>query len=459
VRSTPVAALLSDVVRRTRCRALLGGFGVPGLRDLDFGRNFVSYVEHLEWPEGVVVEEVPSSALLVLHRLQELRPDKLVIVVATARADSPGFVRRYDLTDRPTVEVGPHAADALTSTVDLDHTLALARQWGALPETVIIEVEPAETTLGLGFSEEVGGSLDRILALVEEELGLNRHADGDAGSNGPSSMLGHQETCDGDASVLHVERASGPDHDLLDDRGHRPASGWFTTRRRSSVRFDQLPHVQDLVLAARRHPGHPGRRKGCDWCDVIPLDYGWTGILIGEVRGHGLDAVTAVTELRTAARAAGSRHGHQPGLVLARLDGVVDDSEVAEIATALCVAVHPRTGLVRLANAGHCPPLLCTSEGSPVLCEEALSAPLGTSQDRRPETSFCFPPDASLLLFTSGLVDRPGRQLLDCMSELASVADSGPRDLEGLCDYLVTAAQRGLPPGEGGCLLGLRLAA
>lgn len=28
---------------------------------------------------------------------------------------------------------------------------------GALPETVVIEVEPAETAVGLGFSEEVGG--------------------------------------------------------------------------------------------------------------------------------------------------------------------------------------------------------------------------------------------------------------------------------------------------------------
>ncbi|MBW3563093.1 MAG: hydrogenase maturation protease, partial [Actinobacteria bacterium] len=150
----------------------MGGFGVPGLRDLDFGRNFVSYSEHLDWPDDVVVEEIPSSALLVLHRLQELRPAKLVIVVATARTpDRPGEVRRYDLRHPPPVDVYEQMADALTDETGLSHSLALARQWGALPETVVIEVEPAETTLGLGFSEEVGAALDRVLALVREELG------------------------------------------------------------------------------------------------------------------------------------------------------------------------------------------------------------------------------------------------------------------------------------------------
>ncbi len=167
-----MAAPSTEVDRTTRCRALVGGFGVPGLRDLDFGRNFVSYSEHLDWPEDVVVEEIPSSAILVLHRLQELRPAKLVVVVAASRwPDRPGTVRRYHLVEPPAVDVHQQVADAPTSGPDLSHSLALARQWGALPETVVIEVEPADTTLGLGFSEELGAALDRVLARVGEELG------------------------------------------------------------------------------------------------------------------------------------------------------------------------------------------------------------------------------------------------------------------------------------------------
>ena len=420
-----MAAPSTDVDRSTRCRALVGGFGVPGLRDLDFGRNFVSYSEHLDWPDDVVVEEIPSSALLVLHRLQELRPTKLVIVVATARTpDRPGEVRRYDLLHPPPVDVYEQMADALTDGTGLSHSLALARQWGALPETVVIEVEPAETTLGLGFSEEVGAALDRVLVLVRDELG----------EESPRSTV----------------------PDVADDRRCPTDPGHVPGRRGSSVRFDQLSHVEGLVLSARFHPGDPGRRAGSDWCDVVPLTDGWTEVLIGEVLEEGLDAVAAISRLRTAVRASASCDGRHPGQVLAHLDRVVQNSRVGQIATALCLAINPRRGEVRMANAGHCPPLLCASGGPAALWQEEPSTPLGTTPDGgRGEASLSFPLDSVLLLFTSGLVESPHRPMNDRMTELSLVAGEGPRDPEALCDHILDAARPGLPPGEGGCLLAI----
>jgi hydrogenase maturation protease len=418
-----VAARSSDVEDRTRCRTLLGGFGVPGLRDLDFGRNFVSYVEHLEWPEDVVVEDIPSSALLVLHRLQELRPDKLVIVLATPRADSPGSVRRYDLTDRPTVEVGPHAVDVLTSTVDLDHTLALARQWGALPETVIIEVEPAETTLGLGFSEEVGASLDRIVALVRDELSEDIEVDW----NSPWP------------------------------RPQRAGRGGGRPLPPPAARFNRLPRVEDLVLSVRSEPGDPERRLGGDWYDVFPLCDGWTGVFVGEVLGHGLDAAGATSRLRTAARAHRSLGARRPGQVLAHLDRVIHTSGIEDEVTALCLAIHGRRGEMRLANAGHCPPLMCVSDGPASLCEAGVSPPLGAiSGGGRPEASVALPLDSTLLLFTSGLTGSPEQEFADRMARLGLAAGWGGQDPESLCDEVLMTAQAELPPGEGGTLLAIR---
>lgn len=421
-----MAAPSTDVDRSTRCRALVGGFGVPGLRDLDFGRNFVSYSEHLDWPDDVVVEEIPSSALLVLHRLQELRPAKLVIVVATARTpERPGEVRRYDLLHPPPVDVYEQMADALTDGTGLSHTLALARQWGALPETVVIEVEPAETDLGLGFSEEVGAALDRVLALVRDELG-----------------------------EAEPPRTSAPD--MAVDQSCPPDPRHVPGRRSSSVRFDQLPHVEGLALSARFHPGDPGRRTGSDWCEVVPLTDGWTEVLIGEVLGEGLDAVAAISRLRTAVRASASSDGRHPGQVLTHLDRVVRATRMGQIATALCLAINPRRGEVRMANAGHCPPLLCASDGPAALWEEARSTPLGATPDHgRGEASFSFPLDSVLLLFTSGLVESPHRPTSDRMTELGLVAGEGPRDPEALCDRILVAAQPGLPPGEGGRLLAI----
>ena len=56
--------------------------------------------------------------------------------------------------------------------MDLDQTLAVSRYWGALPPgSVMVEVEPRDTSLGLGLSEEVAASIDGVLAAVREELG------------------------------------------------------------------------------------------------------------------------------------------------------------------------------------------------------------------------------------------------------------------------------------------------
>ena len=156
------------------CRVLVAGFGRPGMRDLDFGRQVVDYFQQLAWPDGVVVEDLPFATPLVLHRLQELRPAKVVIVAALPRGeDRPGTLRRYLITSEPPPpdEVHGHLVEALGGEPDLDQTLAVARHWRALPSgSVIIEVQPRDTSMGLGLSEEVATSIDRVLAAVRNEL-------------------------------------------------------------------------------------------------------------------------------------------------------------------------------------------------------------------------------------------------------------------------------------------------
>jgi len=46
----------------TPVRALVGGVGLPWLRDLDFGTQFVRRVEHLTWPDDVVVEDISYAS-------------------------------------------------------------------------------------------------------------------------------------------------------------------------------------------------------------------------------------------------------------------------------------------------------------------------------------------------------------------------------------------------------------
>ncbi|MGH9157686.1 MAG: hydrogenase maturation protease [Acidimicrobiales bacterium] len=159
---------------------LVGGVGLPWLRDLDFGTQFVRRVAEMEWPDGVLIEDLSYAAHRVLHTLQMMKPAKVILVGAMPRdTDPPGTIRRYvlDLTPPPDEEVIDRLGEAAGGIIDLEHTLAVVRYWRGFPEdTVVIEVEPADKSFGLGFSDEVEAAVDQVLAMVREEIGAGvRH--------------------------------------------------------------------------------------------------------------------------------------------------------------------------------------------------------------------------------------------------------------------------------------------
>ncbi len=154
---------------------LVGGIGLPWLRDLDFGTNWLARAASLAWPDGVVLEDLSYAAHRVMHRLQELQPGRVVLLGCMPRGeDPPGTIRRYALSEVPDPdpdEVHERLGEAVGGIVDLDHTLAVCRHWGALPaDTVVIEVEPAESEFGWGFSQPVENAVDDVLDMVRHEV-------------------------------------------------------------------------------------------------------------------------------------------------------------------------------------------------------------------------------------------------------------------------------------------------
>lgn len=155
---------------------LVGGIGLPWLRDLDFGTNWLARAADLDWPGDVVLEDLSYAAHRVMHRLQELLPVKVILIGCTPRgADPAGTIRRYHLVDTPMPddqEVHDRLAESVGGIIDLDHTLAVCRHWSALPpDTTVIEVEPAETEFGWGFSEPVEEAVGAVLDMVRDEVG------------------------------------------------------------------------------------------------------------------------------------------------------------------------------------------------------------------------------------------------------------------------------------------------
>ncbi len=154
---------------------LIGGIGLPWLRDLDFGTNWLARAATLRWPAGAVLEDLSYAAHRVMHRLEELQPGRVILIgCMPRRVDPAGTIRRYRLCDQPEPdpeEVHERLAEAVGGVVDLDHTIAVCRHWHALPDdTVVIEVEPAESHFGWGFSDAVEAAVLDVLEIVRSEV-------------------------------------------------------------------------------------------------------------------------------------------------------------------------------------------------------------------------------------------------------------------------------------------------
>jgi len=438
------------------CRALVGGFGRPGMRDLDFGRHVVDCLQQLDWPDDVVVEDLSCSAPLVLHRLQELRPAKVVLVGAAARdLDPPGTLRRYrvDLAPPAPRTVRQNVEESVMGLVDLDHTLAMARHWGGLPvETTVIEVEPAEATFGIGFSEQLATCLEPIIDMVCAEL-----ADAAAG-------VGHPDFAPDDVVAEQPEPFhrfdSGP---VYPSRGLSDLVGYAElhadARRQATRGLALVDKVPGLALATRTRPWGAFVDQGGDWFDVIPLEGGAVGMVMGNVGARGVAATAAMGDLRAAVRAYAVLDGQVPSKVLEHLDRLAEATGLGQGARLSYVKLEPATSTVKYASAGGCPPFHLEVGGrrGSFLSMDA-GAPLGAAEGApRTDATTLVSPGSTLLLFTEGLVQSGTVSRATGMERLRELAGGGPADIESLCDRVFTGCAGNVRRDDDICLLAVRV--
>ena len=154
-------------------RVVVGGVGHLYQGDLDLGRVAVERLQHEDLGADVAVEEFSYGAVAVSQRLEELRPELLVLVAAKARGREPGSVERRELQPVPrTPEALQGAvADSVTGYIDIDLVVDVANGFGALPPHVItVEVEPARTEPAERLSPQADAALARALELVRDEV-------------------------------------------------------------------------------------------------------------------------------------------------------------------------------------------------------------------------------------------------------------------------------------------------
>jgi len=151
----------------------------------------------------------------------------------------------------------------------------------------------------------------------------------------------------------------------------------------------------------------PARTVSGDFYDFLELADGRIAFCLGDVSGKGTNAALLGARTASLYRCL-ARDGAGPGHLLARLDSELHESATRGMFVTLAAGTYdPRDASVRLANAGHEPPLLRLPSGE-VAAFPAEAPPLGVLGDAAfPERELHLA-GGCLYVFSDGLTEAQG---------------------------------------------------
>jgi PAS domain S-box-containing protein len=339
-------------------------------------------------------------------------------------------------------------ADAAAIYLAADRTLSLAAQsGGSAPD---LEIEPLP--FGEGFAGRVAAERQPVLVQdppaselpysaleelgIDSLIGLPLLAEGDVTGVLVVCAAAPRHFSPDDVSLLRLAAdrvALALDHARVYEREHRIAE---TLQR--SLLPERLPQLPGLSVAARYLPAAAEAEVGGDWYDVLPTPGGGVGLVMGDVAGKGLAAASMVGRLRSALRAY-ALEGHAPARVVEQLNRLIwTEEDASQMATLIYVVVDPVAGDLHWVNAGHPPPLLLGDGSAPHFLEGGSSVPLGVMPfPDFEEVSAPVDQGATVVLYTDGLVERPGEHIDIGLDRLAEVVRGAPADPQQLCDLVL----------------------
>jgi serine phosphatase RsbU (regulator of sigma subunit) len=213
-----------------------------------------------------------------------------------------------------------------------------------------------------------------------------------------------------------------------------------------------IPHIEvssEYVAAAK------GIDIGGDWYSIIAVGEEHFAFVVGDVSGHGVDAVAEMARARFTLRAyLFDENG--PEAALEKCSRQFDITKDGHIITVLVGVGNWRTGVVTVANAGHPLPVLASSTGAQFI-QMPVGPPLGAGPCSYDTSTFTIPTGSTVIAYTDGLVERRTedidtglRRLIDTVGPLVthplqSFIDevlSSMRDTDTADDIAVLAFRR-----------------
>jgi serine phosphatase RsbU (regulator of sigma subunit)/PAS domain-containing protein len=231
-----------------------------------------------------------------------------------------------------------------------------------------------------------------------------------------------------------------------------------------------------IDVAVRYRPVGHGHLVGGDWYDTLllpeppgsttptnswgsPNDQGRVLVVVGDVAGHGIEAVTGMVTARNSLRGLAIT-GAGPAELIRMLNSVLCHLTQDVVGTVIAGIYDPVTRILRWARAGHLPPVLVRDQAA-----RALPLPNGILLGMDPDTTYDeattqLMPGDTLLLFTDGLIERRDESIDDTLNEFVALASRAMMSGDGatadtLADRMIATAVSDTQ--DDACLVAVRI--
>lgn len=309
----------------------------------------------------------------------------------------------------------PGRGDA-TPPLDRDRLERILAPWALDPDAPAVSiVDPAGVTIAGREIDEATGTSERVEGDVVADGGLVARVIATAGA---SDVTAHRPAVESLAVALgelaaetrrreEAERAlSGHrSEDAATALGINAAELAKGRRQQRSLVSLQAPDVPGYELASHYAAA---REIGGDFFELFRLPWRGRplGIVIADVTGKGLDAALLMAFARPVMHSA-LNAARGPADAIERTNRVlVEEHRGTLFLTLLCAVLQPGTGRVRLASAGHEPPLLVPGDGGPIRTVGDAGVLMGAfASVGPPETELSLAPGDTLLFYTDGVTD------------------------------------------------------
>jgi hypothetical protein len=212
------------------------------------------------------------------------------------------------------------------------------------------------------------------------------------------------------------------------------------------------PHLAATDISVAYRPAD-GVAAGGDFYDVFELEPGHLALVLGDVCGHGREALDRAALTRYTIRAY-LQAGLEPRAALALAGQVLADPSCAHFATVLAGVYDSTTSRLTYASAGHPAPIVL-GPGAPAPVEVCCSPPVGWSVPTgRRQTSIPLPAGTVVCFFTDGLTEARCEDGLLGTERLAQLLGGvGPHPTASALVDRVTDEATATPDDMAACVL------